>query len=177
MSVGGGLKEAVLWAGHLTDGSTRRRATLLPSGASMRATADADGPAPTGAMRHYLYEPDNAVVRAHLIGDLARSIDGVLLDASTAYITSDQLVETPFARPFEVRDVMPFSLKRLRAALRERDVGGVTIMKRGSAIDVEALRRDLRLSGTKQAVVILALIGGKHHAVIADDVLTPGRRG
>ncbi len=81
VSVGGGLKEAVLWAGLLTDGSTRRRATLLPSGATMQATADADEPAPTGAMRRYLYEPDNAVVRAHLIGDLARSIDGVLLDA------------------------------------------------------------------------------------------------
>jgi len=43
----------------------------------------------------------------------------------------------------------------------------VTIMKRGSAIDVEQLRRDLRLSGTAQAVVVLALIGGRHHAVIA----------
>jgi hypothetical protein len=168
VSVGGGLKEAVLWAGLLTDGSTRRRATLLPSGATMHAISDADEPAPTGPMRRYLYEPDDAVVRAHLIGDLARAIDGVLLDATTAYLTSGRLVETAFARAFEVRDVMPFSLKRLRSALRERGIGGVTIMKRGSAIDVEALRRDLRLSGTKQAVVVLALIGGKHHAVIAD---------
>jgi SAM-dependent methyltransferase len=170
VSVGGGLKEAVLWGGLFTDGSTRRRATLLPSGATMHARADADEPAPTGPMRRYLYEPDDAIVRAHLIGDLARSIDGVLLDATTAYLTSDRLVETPFAKAFEVRDVMPFSLKRLRAALRERDIGGVTIMKRGSAVDVEALRRDLRLSGTTQAVVVLALIGGKHHAVIADSV-------
>ncbi len=177
VSVSGGLKEAVLWAGLLTDGSTRRRATLLPSGATMQAMTDADEPAPTGAMRRYLYEPDDAVVRAHLIGDVARSIDGVLLDATTAYITSDRLVETPFARAFEVRDVMPFSLKRLRAALRERDIGGVTIMKRGSAIDVEALRHDLRLSGAKQAVIVLALIGGRHHAVIAEDVLSPRRRG
>jgi SAM-dependent methyltransferase len=170
VSVGGGLKEAVLWAGAFTDGSTRRRATLLPSSASMQAMSDDDEPAPSGPMRRYLYEPDDAVVRAHLIGDLARAIDGVLLDPTTAYLTSDQLVETPFARPFEVHDVMPFSLKRLRSALRERDVAGVTIMKRGSAVDVEALRRDLKLSGTTQAVVVLALIAGKHHAVIADAV-------
>jgi hypothetical protein len=172
VSVGGALKEAVLWAGRFTDGSTRRRATLLPSGATMHAMADADEPAPTGPMRRYLYEPDDAVVRAHLIGDLARSIDGVLLDPTTAYLTSDQLSETPFARAFEVRDVMPFSLKRLRTALRERDIGGVTIMKRGSAVDVEQLRRDLKLKGTTQAVVVLALIGGRHHAVIADDVVS-----
>jgi SAM-dependent methyltransferase len=170
VSVTGGLKEAVLWAGNLTDGATRRRATVLPSGATMHSSTDADERAPTGAMCRYLYEPDDAVARAHLIGDLAREIDGVLLDATTAYLTSDRLVETPFARAFEVRDVMPFSLKRLRTALRERDVGGVTIMKRGSAVDVEALRRDLRLEGNKQAVVILALINGRHHAVIADAV-------
>jgi hypothetical protein len=34
------------------------------------------------------------------------------------------------------------------------------------------LRRDLRLSGSKQAVVLLALIAGKHHAVIADAAKT-----
>jgi hypothetical protein len=168
VSVAGALKEAVLWAGDFTDGATRRRATLLPSGATMHALSDDDQPAPSGPMRHYLYEPDDAVVRAHLIGNLARSIDGILLDPTTAYLTSDRLIETPFARAFDVQEVMPFSLKRLRAALRERDVGGVTIMKRGSAIDVEQLRRDLRLSGTRQAVVVLAMIGGKHHAVIAD---------
>jgi THUMP domain-containing protein len=176
VSIGGALKEAVLWAGRLTDGTVRRRATLLPSGATMHAMSDADEPAPTGPMRRYLYEPDDAVVRAHLISELARSIDGVLLDATTAYLTSDRLVETPFARAFEVREVMPFSLKRLRTALRERGIGGVTIMKRGSAVDVEGLRRDLRLSGTKQGVVVLALIGGRHHAVIADD-LSRGRPG
>jgi hypothetical protein len=170
VSVGGALKEAVLWAGELIDGTTRRRATLLPSGATMQSMSDADEPPPTGPMRRFLYEPDDAVVRAHLIGDLAPSLDGVLLDATTAYITSDRLVETPFARPFDVQEVIPFSLKRLRVALRGRDIGGVTIMKRGSAVDVEALRRDLRLSGTRQAVVVLALIAGKHHAVIADAI-------
>jgi SAM-dependent methyltransferase len=166
VSLRGGLKEAVLWWGGLRDG-VRRRATLLPTGAAMTSTSDADRPAPTGAVRRYVYEPDDAVVRAHLIGDLARIVDGVLPDASTAYVTSDVLVDTPFAHAYEVHDVLPFSLKRLRAALRERDVGSVTIMKRGSAVDVEQLRRDLRLSGRRSAVVVLALVSGRHHAVIA----------
>ena len=68
----------------------------------------ADELAPSGPLRHYLYEPDDAVVRAHLIGDLARSLDGILLDPTTAYITSDRLVATPFAQIFEVHEVMPF---------------------------------------------------------------------
>ncbi len=178
VSLRGGLKEAVLWWGGLRDG-TRRRATLLPAGATMTSTSDADEPPPTGAMRRYLYEPDDAVVRAHLIGDLARMVEGVLPDASTAYVTSDVLVDTPFAHAFEVHDVLPFSLKRLRAALRERDVGSVTIMKRGSAVDVEQLRRDLRLSGRRSAVVVLARVAGQHQAVIAQPatVLADGADG
>jgi hypothetical protein len=123
-------------------------------------------PATVGAPRRYLYEPDDAVVRAHLVADLARQVDGVLLHATTAYITSDNLVETPFAQVFEITDVMPFSLKRLRAALRERKVGAVTIMKRASAVDVERLRHDLRLAGPNQAIVVLALVGAKHSALL-----------
>jgi hypothetical protein len=164
VSLAGGLKEAVLWSGTFTADGVRRRATLLPSGATMTSKADADEPAPVGPVRRYLYEPDDAVVRAPLIGALAR---GVLLDATTAYVTSDELVATPFAQVFEVDEVLPFSLKRLRAALRDRGVGAVTIMKRGSAVDVEQLRRDLRLSGDRSAVVVLALVAGHHHAVIA----------
>jgi SAM-dependent methyltransferase len=167
VSIAGALKEAVLWAGGLTADTVRRRATVLPSGATMSSTNATDEPPATGPMRRYLYEPDDAVVRAHLIGDLARSLDGVLLDPTTAYITSDRLVVSQFVQAFEVHGVMPFSLKRLRTALRDRQVGAVTIMKRGSALDVEQLRRDLRLSGSEQAVVVLALIGGRHHAVIA----------
>ena len=108
-----------------------------------------------------------------MIGDFAQTVEGVLPDASTAYVTSDVLIETPFAHAFEVNDVLPFSLKRLRAALRERDIGSVTIMKRGSAVDVEKLRRDLHLSGRRSAVVVLALIAGRHHAVIAQPAALP----
>ena len=172
VSLGGGLKEAVLWWGGLRD-VVRRRATVLPAGATMTSISEVDQPAPTGAVRRYLYEPDDAVVRAHLIGDLALTLDGVLPDASTAYVTSDVLAATPFAHAYEVHDLLPFSLKRLRAALRERDVGSVTIMKRGSAVDVEQLRRDLRLSGRRSAVVVLALVAGQHHAVIAQPAMSP----
>ncbi len=76
----------------------RRRHAATRDTAAVRAQrcrrrSDDDEPAPTGPMRRYLYEPDDAVVRAHLIGDLARSIDGVLLDATTAYLTSDRLID------------------------------------------------------------------------------------
>lgn len=173
VSDGKGVKEAVLWFGDLATPGVRRRATVLPAGATLTAATTGfaqDAPSPVAPPRRYLYEPDGAVVRAHLVGQVVELTSGALLDPTTAYVTSETLVRTPFARALEVLEVMPFSLKRLRTALRARDIGSVTVMKRGSALDVEALRKDLRLRGSGQAVVVLALVGGHHHALIAREL-------
>ena len=103
-------------------------------------------PAPVGpGRRAYLYDPDPAVVRAHLVAELAAEIGGRLADPDIAYIYADEPVDTPFARRLTITDVLPFSLKRLRALLRERGVGRLEIRKRGSALEPDRLRRDLRL--------------------------------
>jgi SAM-dependent methyltransferase len=168
VSYRGELKEAVLWSGELATPQVRRRATLLPAGDTM---TDADEvPAEVIPPARFLYEPDPAVVRAHLVGAVARLVGGGLLDATTAYVTSDTKVRTPFARAFEITDAMPFSFKRLRQTLRERGVGSVTIMKRGSAINVEQLRRELQLKGRRHAVVVLALVNGRRDVLIAQPV-------
>ena len=151
ISDGGEVKEAALWLGGLSGaraGTTLRRATVLRDGAEPATlTADPEpGPPPVASWRRYLYEPDGAVVRAHLVAEVAAALDGALADPRIAYITSDRLRATPFARAYEIHDVLPFSVKRLRAALRARDVGTLTIKKRGFAADIERLRRDLRPS-------------------------------
>jgi hypothetical protein len=157
VSDGGDVKEAALWCGDLA--GVPRRATLLPSGATLTGTGEEL--APVGAVGNWLYDPDGAVVRSHLVAELAEQLDATTLDPTIAYLTSAALVETPFARAYRVDEVMPFSLKRLRAALRARGVGRVEIKKRGSALDVEQLRRDLRLSGDAGATVVLTRVAGK----------------
>lgn len=146
-------------------GGVLRRATLLPSGATLTAEAGIGDPAVSAPLR-CLYEPDGAVVRAHLVAEAAAGVDGALLDPRIAYITSDRAVDSPFCSRYEVLDVMPFSLKRLRSALRERRVGTVTVKKRGSAVDVERLRRDLRPQGPESATVVLTRIGERPYALI-----------
>ncbi|RFU43181.1 SAM-dependent methyltransferase [Actinomadura logoneensis] len=98
----------------------------------------------------YLYEPDGAVIRAHLVAEVAARVGGGLVDPRIAYITSDGLVATPFAAAYEIEDVLPFSVKRLRAELRRRGAGALTIKKRGFAADVERLRRDLGFGGGRR---------------------------
>ena len=163
LSVRGDVKEAALWFGALRTGAPRR-ATLLPSGATL--TARIADPPPVGAPRRYLYEPDGAVIRAHLVADVAAIVGGTLIDRTIAYVTSDNLIRTPFARAYAIEDTMPFNLKRLRAALRERGIGHVTIKKRGSPLTPEALLRDLRLHGENHCILFLTRVGGVHTALL-----------
>jgi hypothetical protein len=123
--------------------------------------------APVAAPAEYVYDPDGAVVRSHLVAEFAALVDGHLADPDIAYVWSSSASPTPFGRCFAVDEVIPFSLKRLRSALRSRGVGRLEILKRGSALDVEQLRRDLRLSGSEEASLLLTRVAGRPVAVIA----------
>ncbi|WP_405144613.1 class I SAM-dependent methyltransferase [Sphaerisporangium sp. NBC_01403] len=170
VSYRGEVKEAVLWTGALAQpsaGDLGRRATMLPSGETL--TPDLSlGQAKQGPVARYLYEPDGAAIRSHLVAEVAALVNGHLLDPQIAYITGDTAAVTPWASRYEVLETMPFSLKRLRTALRERHIGAVTLKKRGSAVDLERLRKDLRLSGDKSCVVALTRIGERPFALICE---------
>jgi hypothetical protein len=45
-------------------------------------------------------------------------------------------------------------------------VGTLTIKKRGSAVDPDQLRRQLRLSGEASATVALTRVGGRPHVLV-----------
>src|SRR5690606_32783931 len=85
---------------------------------------------PPGPPGRYLYEPDGAVIRAHLVAEVARELDGGLVDPAIAYITADAHRPTPYATAYEITDRLPFNVKKLKALLRERRVGTLTVKKR-----------------------------------------------
>ncbi|WP_018784626.1 methyltransferase domain-containing protein [Micromonospora sp. CNB394] len=185
VSVDGDLVEAALWCGDLA--AVPRRATLLreKEGPLLNASGSKRVPsyhltgtgaveAPVGPVRRFLYDPDPAVVRAHLIAELAADLDATLADPSIAYLYADEARPTPFARCLEITDVLQFSLKRLRALLRERRVGRVEIRKRGSALEPEKLRRDLRLSGDEAASLALTRVAGDPTALVCRPVPAGG---
>lgn len=164
VSVGGEVKEAALWFGPLA--TAVRRATVLPSGDTL--VRSGAGPPPVGPPGEWLYEPDGAVIRAGLVAEVVAALPGGrLLDPTIAYVAADGAVATPYARAWRVTDVLPFSLARLRALLRARGVGRVTVKKRGSAVDPEALRRQLRLAGSgPEAVVVLTRVAGARTVLV-----------
>ncbi|WP_405553467.1 THUMP-like domain-containing protein [Streptomyces sp. NBC_01171] len=156
ISDGGDVKEAVLWFGTGAPGGVR--ATLLPGPRTLEGRGLPD-PAvrPPG---RYLYEPDGAVIRAHLVAEVAEELDGGLLDETIAYITADELRPTPYASAYEITDRMPFNVKKLKALLRERGVGNLTVKKRGSAVEPEELRRKVKPQGPNSATVFMTRVAG-----------------
>ncbi|MFI6642259.1 methyltransferase domain-containing protein [Streptomyces sp. NPDC050504] len=155
ISDGGDVKEAVLWFGTAPG---LRRATLLPSGAALTGRGLPD-PEVRGVGR-YLYEPDGAVIRAHLVAEVADELDGGLVDETIAYVTADELRPTPYAAAYEITDELPFNMKKLKALLRERGVGNLTVKKRGSAVEPEEVRRKVKPQGPASATVILTRVAG-----------------
>ncbi|MYQ47809.1 methyltransferase domain-containing protein [Streptomyces sp. SID4985] len=156
ISDAGDVKEAVLWFGTGTPGGVR--ATLLPGPRTLLGRGLPD-PAvrPVG---RYLYEPDGAVIRAHLVAEVAEDLSGGLLDETIAYITAHTLRPTPYATAYEITDQLPFNLKKLKAFLRERQVGTLTVKKRGSAVEPEELRRKVKPQGPNSATVFLTRVAG-----------------
>ncbi|GAB2693059.1 class I SAM-dependent methyltransferase [Kitasatospora kifunensis] len=152
----GEVKEAVLWFGTGPAADAPHRATLLPGPHTLTGGRLPDPPA--GPVRRYLYEPDGAVIRAHLVAEVAERLDATLIDPMIAYLTSDQLTPTSYAHAYEITDVLPFNVKKLKALLRQRAVGTVVIKKRGIGLTPEELRRQLKPEGPNSATVFLTRI-------------------
>jgi hypothetical protein len=163
ISLNGELKEAVLWFGPFK--TADRRSTLLPGPHTL--TDEQQPQLPLSEPKAYIYEPDPAILRAGLVATLGKQINGAQLDSEIAYLTADLYTPTPFGRAWEVEDWMPFQLKKLRAALRERNVGPVTVKKRGSPITPEELIRELRLEGEEEKTLFLTQMEGNPIVVIA----------
>ncbi|ROR89708.1 class I SAM-dependent methyltransferase [Nocardioides aurantiacus] len=164
------VKEAVLWSGRLA--TTARRATVIGDG-GLATLTDEDLPA-AGSLREadglpaYVLEPDGAVIRAGLVQAVAALADGHLLDPHIAYVGAPASVATPFARCYRVVEELPYREKPLRAALRERGVGRLTIKKRGVQVVPEELRRRLALRGTAEATLVMTRVAGKGVALLVE---------
>jgi SAM-dependent methyltransferase len=153
VSDGGDLVETCLWGPGLA--TAPRRATALPSGAELVGSGV---PGDVGDVGGWLHEPDDAVIRAGLVGELATRMSGRLVDAHLAYVTTDEATSDPLARSFRVVEEIPYRERPMRAALVARDVGTLTIKKRGVDVVPEQLVKRLKLKGSRPGTVILARI-------------------
>jgi len=171
VSVDREVVELAVWSGPLAREGVGRAAFLVSAEGSAELTApDAAPDVDAGTLGDYLVEPDGAVIRARLIGELARRVAGRMLDPTIAWITTDAAPSTPFGQVFRVREELPFDERRLKQALRERHIGTLEIKKRGVDVDPAALRTRLALRGEDAATLVLTRIAGRRTALLVDRV-------
>ena len=167
ISVSGECKEAVLWFGDLRS-SAGVRATLLPEGDFL--IGESVEPVPCGPVSDYMYEPDRAVIRAHLVEQVAVSIGAHKLAPDVAYLTSDSYVKSLFARAYGVDAVLPFSIKRVQTYLSDHGVGRLEIKKRRFPMTPDAVRGKLNLKGSEACTLILTRVNENPTAIFCHPV-------
>lgn len=177
ISVDGSTIELVVWTGRLARPGVRRAALVIRGGAASELTGSADADdADIRDLGPYVHEPEGAVIRARLIGEVARSIDAGMLDPRIAYLTSDAPAllpdgsPHPFVQSFRVRERLPNDPKALGRALRERGIGTLEIKKRGVDLDPAKLRTTLKLRGSASATLLLTRVGDRRLTLLADRV-------
>lgn len=169
VGIDGDAVECVVWWGAAVrdPGVSAVVGTSTPEGADwLTVHPVADPPPPLGPGEDpppFLAEPDRAVLAAGLTASLSAAVGGRELDAGTGYVVAPAVVDLPWARWFEVEEVLPLHARPVRGWLRERGYGTVTVKKRGVPTDPERFRSELRLRrgrGAPAATLVLTRVGG-----------------
>ncbi|MCU1543040.1 MAG: SAM-dependent methyltransferase [Microbacteriaceae bacterium] len=171
ISVDRDVVELGVWFGAVARPGIGRSALVIGDHGAAELTAPRDSDdAGIGPLGEYLFEPDGAVIRARLIGDLARAIDARMLSDQIAYLTADAPAQTPFAVCFRITETMPLDERAIKRRLATLGVGTLEIKKRGVDIDPATFRSKLSLRGDKSATLFLTRAAGKRVALLAERV-------
>ena len=159
VSVNGDLVELGLWFGSAARSGIARSALLI---------TDSGTHATLSQLEQFVYEPDNAVVRSHLIGLLAEQLGLHGFSSGIAYLTGSSEIESPWLKGYRVIEEMAFDRKKLKARLREAGIGVLEIKKRGADIVPEQLRKELDPKGAGKATLIVTRVGETHRVLICE---------
>ena len=172
VSDGGDLVELGLWFGAVARPNVARAAILLTEGGKHEITSESPErlDAEIGELGDFVYEPDNAVIRSHLIGQLAEQLGLHIFSPEIAYLTGSQQLTSPWLKGYRVIDNLVFDRKKLKAYLRERGIGTLEIKKRGADITPEQLRKELAPKGEGAATLIVTRVGDAHRVLVAEAV-------
>jgi hypothetical protein len=171
VSVDGHVVELGLWFGALARPGIRRSALVLTNDGTHELTAAADSDdEDVRPLGQYLYEPDGAVIRARLIGNVARTLHAGMLSPGIAYLTGDDDVRSPFVSTFRVLERFPLDERTLKRELANRKIGTLEVKKRGADIDPAVFRKKMALRGTESATLVLTRVAGKHAALLCERV-------
>ena len=172
------LCETALWTGELAgtgDGATTEHEALalgLASGAEARIegrpfVVGSEVPQKVSEIR-WLAEPDPSVIRAGLLGNLARELGLAPLGPRNAFLVGVRAPRSELCRAWRVLGVAPADPRRVRPLLAEHDIGTLAIIKRGHPDSGEVLARRFRGRGRRHGLLAIARLERGHLALLLD---------
>jgi hypothetical protein len=187
ISENGVLKQAMVWCGALA--RSRRTATIIRSVSghtkaidSLASDAPVGTPVLTCSLRagRILHEPDAAVVRAGLLGNLAEQLGAGLVDPHLPLLAGEiGPTSSGFARQYEVLEVAAWSIKKIRQLLRHRGWHVTDVKTRAFACQPEEILaglRSLKADSSAMAVVLWAVRFGRQPMCLLTRRLGRGER-
>lgn len=158
ISFGGECREALVSVGragepraqHLESGE------ILPSGMA---------PSSVELPLSRLFEADPAAIRADALDALSEAHGLKALGDSNGYLTGEGDVESPWLTAYEVLAFHRADVAATRKALEMLD-SGTPIVKSRAGVDVEALRKALKMSGKEPLIVAVYAVGKSLRHVI-----------
>jgi len=118
----------------------------------------------------YIYEPNKALIKAHLINEIAQKFSLQKMDPDIAYLTSDKLVKNNIFRTMKVLEYGDYSLKKVQAMVKENEAikktNRANIISRGFPISNEELYKRLKLKEGGPLFLIFTTLKGKRYYIL-----------
>jgi hypothetical protein len=172
VSVDGDLVEMSLWFGKVARDNVARSALLIKGDFKdeINSPNSISASAPLAKLGRYVYEPDNSLIRSGLIAEFSEPVGLTLIAPDIAYLSSDTRIHSPWMKGYEVIDDLVFDRKKLKAYVRENNIGILEIKKRGSDVSPEELRKQLAPKGEGAATLIVTRVGDAHRVLVAQPI-------
>ena len=164
IQLGRTLREAALWFGQAAKPGLRR-AILLPADATL-SSDDPEGSEAVVPPGEFIFDPESCVTRAGLVRHLGARVGGMLMDPHVAYLTAGAPAFDPLCATFEVVDVLPFSVGRLKRVLRQRGWQATEIRRRAFPIEPDELRKLLGHHQGEDVTLMCTTLGGRRTVII-----------
>jgi SAM-dependent methyltransferase len=132
-------------------------------------TATSKSELPLGEISKYLSEPAPVLIRSHLFNQAATASDpsAHLISEGIAYVTSESPLPAPGFSCYEVLSHVEIATGAVRAMLKERNIGKITLKLRGVKLDPDAEIRRLKPKGKESAILFYTRAYGEKVAILA----------
>lgn len=155
VATGGECPEVVVWCG--SDAVPGRYAIFADTGERLEGVGGAGYLPTVDTPTETLFEAHPAAIRAHGLEALCRQYNLCALGDSNGYLTGPE-ISSPWLKSYRVLASMKGDLKLVREELTRRD-SRTPVVKSRADINVDKVRRELKMSGSVPHIVAAYQVG------------------